>query len=162
MKICLVLLASAATAMAAGFKKTALVQHNAARALHGAPKLKWSRELAAIAQSHTNSCEFKHKVDGDYGQNLGWSSGSDAVSAMADMVTETWYGEVSAFTQYGAATPNMGSFSDWGHFSQLTWKDTQEVGCAYSACNGAYFFECNYSPPGNVAGQYGANVAPAV
>ncbi|KAH7035995.1 CAP domain-containing protein [Microdochium trichocladiopsis] len=169
MRITLILLAGAATGMAASLKRTVLKQHNRARALHGAAKLKWSNELAGIAQSHTNTCVFSHKIDGDYGQNIGWASAAsggddDAVNEMADMITDAWYGEVSKFTEYGASTPNTARLGEWGHFTQVVWNATTEVGCAYSTCNAgaAHMFICNYSPPGNVGGQYAVNVAPKV
>ncbi|KAH7024675.1 CAP domain-containing protein [Microdochium trichocladiopsis] len=151
--------------MAATVKDTVLDRHNSARAKHGVSNLKWSDELAKIAQGHTNSCEFKHKVEGAYGQNLGWvgwSGGSapNAITTFGDMVTTGWYGEISKFTQWGVATPNMDNFGDWGHFTQVVWKSTYEVGCAYTTCDGgkAYFFECNYRTPGNYIGEFGKNV----
>lgn len=59
---------------------------------------------------------------------------------------------------YGSE-PNMAQFEQWGHFSQIVWKDTKTVGCATVHCpNGLantgstvspYFTVCNYGPPGN-------------
>ncbi len=50
------------------------------------------------------------------------------------------------------------NFEGWGHFSQIVWKATREVGCATQQCPngvgntqsgvGPYFTVCNYSPPG--------------
>jgi len=52
--------------------------------------------------------------------------------------------------------------------SQIVWKDTTAVGCATYYCGGGltnfagtsnpYFTVCNYSPPGNYAGEYGSNI----
>ncbi len=45
-----------------------------------------------------------------------------------------------------------------GHFSQLVWKGSTQLGCGYSTkCQ---MLTCNYSPPGNVAGQFASNVQP--
>ncbi|KAL8773882.1 MAG: hypothetical protein Q9209_001312 [Squamulea sp. 1 TL-2023] len=86
--------------------------------------------------------------------------------------------------------PDMGNFHAWGHFSQMVWGNTQKVGCYSHNCNpsgqisldcnpatgssylaktgcgtkgdGMYpvFTVCNYSPPGNFAGQYSQVKAP--
>ncbi|KAH7029804.1 CAP domain-containing protein [Microdochium trichocladiopsis] len=166
MKASLIILGGATTAMAVTFQQVVMDAHNIARALHGSPALKWSASLASIAQDHTNSCEFKHKVEGTYGQNLGWvgwsGSAPDVVGQMGDMIGKSWYaGEIGSFkNEYGKATPNMANFGSFGHFTQVVWKGTTEVGCAYKTCdNGkAYFFECNYKAPGNYEGQFANNV----
>lgn len=52
-----------------------------------------------------------------------------------------------------------------GHFTQLVWQNTTSVGCGLVQCNnpagngvkGAYLV-CEYSPRGNVQGQFGYNV----
>jgi len=59
---------------------------------------------------------------------------------------------------YGKASPDMSNFENWGHFSQVVWKDTKSVGCYTQACPnglenvgegvGKHFTVCNYSPPG--------------
>lgn len=43
-----------------------------------------------------------------------------------------------------------------GHFSQMVWKGTTQLGCGYSA--GCKMYVCHYNPPGNVIGQFAANV----
>ncbi|KXJ86047.1 CAP domain-containing protein [Microdochium bolleyi] len=168
MKLSLAILATAAATgtTAATFKETALNKHNAARGHHHDLKLKWSDSLAKIAQGHVNSCEFKHKVEGTYGQNIGWTSWTggtapSAVTKMSDMIGSGWYsGELAAYKNYWGKEPNMDNFEKFGHMTQLIWKSTTSVGCAYKLCNGgkAYFFECNYQAPGNYVGQFAKNV----
>ncbi len=53
----------------------------------------------------------------------------------------------------------------WASFTQLVWKTTKRTGCAIGACRDVYGEEppvplvvCRYDPPGNIAGQYLANV----
>ena len=48
------------------------------------------------------------------------------------------------------------------HFTQVVWKGTTELGCAHALCNNlipgagqAHFYVCEYSPSGNVIGQFG-------
>lgn len=88
--------------------------------------------------------------------------------------------------EYGKVDPDMSDFHGWGHFSQIVWKETTQVGCATVDCpNGLggagsgvapYYTVCNYlmpgqSPfhtqnassltggdPGNWKGQYAKNV----
>jgi pathogenesis-related protein 1 len=50
------------------------------------------------------------------------------------------------------------------HFTQVVWKGTRQVGCAHVSCapgkifpakfGSAAFHVCEYSPPGNVIGQF--------
>lgn len=102
------------------------------------------------------------------------------------MITNLMYNdEFSYFEPYfGQANPDMGDFDLWGHFTQIVWKGTKQVGCATVVCDRLGnvdaskpmpFTVCNYSPPGklsivsyqqletnrwlgNYQGQYAANV----
>lgn len=50
---------------------------------------------------------------------------------------------------------------DAGHFTQLIWKDTEELGIAYAKTNDARFIiVANYFPPGNEMGKFIDNVPP--
>ena len=40
-----------------------------------------------------------------------------------------------------------------GHYTQLVWKNTTEVGCAKVTCGNQTIWVCNYNPPGNYVGQ---------
>ena len=62
-------------------------------------------------------------------------------------------------------------FHSVGHLTQMVWKGTQKVGCVSIDCGNRMvvggqastmnkYTVCNYSPPGNVMGRYGLNVAP--
>ena len=43
-----------------------------------------------------------------------------------------------------------------GHFTQLVWKGSTQIGCGVASCGGQNFWVCRYSPPGNfnVSTQY--------
>ena len=86
------------------------------------------------------------------GENLagGTSGALDPASS-----TEMWYREVD---QYDF---RKGGFSmATGHFTQVVWAGTQRLGCGMTTCKGLDIIVCNYDPPGNVHGQYAANVKP--
>jgi len=70
-------------------------------------------------------------------------------------IVAMWYGEGAHYDF------KRGKFSmKTGHFTQVVWRDTRQVGCGMSQCNGLDVWICQYSPPGNVEGQYRENVLP--
>lgn len=100
---------------------------------------------------------------GGYGQNLAsWGSDGNIASAKLDMaasgVTNQWYnGEFSKWSYYGMDDPPAGAnLMDWGHFTQVLWKDTSKLGCYTAMCDAgtvlddypSWYTVCNYDPPG--------------
>ena len=50
-----------------------------------------------------------------------------------------------------------------GHFSQLVWKDSKEIGVGRSKTkDGKIVVVTNYRPAGNITGSYTTNVLPSV
>lgn len=88
-------------------QKTILDAHNAYRAKHSAPPLKWSTKLADYAQKWTNNCEFQHS-GGPYGENLalGYADWKSAING--------WYGEAKDYDY-----KNPGFSGSTGHFTQV-------------------------------------------
>lgn len=127
-----------------------LAEHNSKRALHSAPALTWDTDAYNYAQNYANQYDCSGTLThshGPYGENLaaGYSTGADAVDA--------WYNEGSTFDYSAANTYN--------HFTQVVWKSTTKVGCAYKDCraqNWGYYIICSYDPAGNVIGEEAANV----
>jgi uncharacterized protein YkwD len=136
-----------------------LALHNAKRRAHCAPDLTWSSELAAAAQAWADRCEFAHaprSVNPSQGENLARGAGSLGAAAF---LFNGWYDEVR---QYNFAAP--GYQKGTGHFTQIVWRDTREVGCAVASCSGKSFWVCRYAPMGNIvkpAGYFEKNVLPA-
>jgi hypothetical protein len=42
-----------------------------------------------------------------------------------------------------------------GHFTQVIWRSSKQLGCGMALCRGNHFWVCRYSPAGNVGGQLG-------
>ncbi|KAI1092779.1 PR-1-like protein [Rostrohypoxylon terebratum] len=160
------------------FISVAIQHHNLHRSNHSAPAVGWSDELAGYASNTAATCKFAHDMNqgnGGYGQNLAnWAQSVNAyqlgdVGAVKMAITDMWYnGEFGKFLPqyYGLASPPMDNFEGWGHFTQLLWKDSRQIGCASQFCQqgtlyddmDAWFTVCNYSPAGNVGGSFAVDV----
>ena len=145
----LLLLAATPAAHAQSELQTLLDLHNAVRARHCAPPLTWSPAIAAQSQIWANRCAFNHDQSNPLGENLAWGTGLNAREAFG-----LWYDELRA---YNFAHPGFGPA---GHFSQLVWRDSRQLGCAAARCGPDIYWVCRYSPPGNVEGEYRENVSP--
>lgn len=132
-----------------GFEADILNAHNEKRALHGVQSLSWNDTLAKYAADYaasTFSCDNVKLVhsNGPYGENLaaGYSGGYKPVNA--------WYDEIK---QYDFSNPSFNEAT--GHFTQLVWKSTSQVGCAKVSCDNSWsqYTICEYSNTrGNVVG----------
>ena len=48
-----------------------------------------------------------------------------------------------------------------GHFTQIVWKSSEEIGVAKAKSpTGKIYVVANYSPAGNIIGQFAENVSP--
>lgn len=126
-----------------------LDEHNKARNEVGVSPLKWSNHLASIASNYAktlaNNCIFEHS-NTNYGENLfmgtkGYYTPIDGVKA--------WWNE----KKYYDYKKNSGHGNVVGHYTQIIWRNTREVGCGQSIGCGNIFFVCNYNPAGNIIGQ---------
>ncbi|KAI8047913.1 CAP domain-containing protein [Thamnidium elegans] len=120
--------------------ETILATHNKYRALHGSPALNWSKKLAAYANQWSGKCIF-NSGSIHYGENTAGRSSS------WPQTIEAWYNEEKKYNY-----KNPGFNSTTGHFTQLVWKNTKQVGCAFSYCNSikGNFYVCEYEPRGNI------------
>ena len=124
-----------------------LVAHNRYRALHGAPALQWSSAIASGAQAYADTCPSGHSATTPYGENLAW--GYPDVQSVVD----AWYGEEAS---YDYTKPGFSSAT--GHFTQVVWRGTTEVGCGQSSRCSWPAWVCRYNPPGNYLGEFSGNV----
>lgn len=129
-----------------------LAAHNRYRSEVGVTRLQWSDRLAASAQQWANNLAatgtFQHS---GAGENLAQgSTGFFSVTQLVDM----WGGEKQHFRN--GTFPNVsntGNWADVGHYTQVVWKNTTEVGCGLASGNGNDVLVCHYNPAGNVTGQ---------
>ena len=135
-----------------------LAVHNAERARLGLPPLIWNAALARAADEYAEVLlargALAHASASDRkgnGENL-WmgTAGAWNPDAMVGMfLDERRYFRAAAFPDVSLT----GNWSDVGHYSQIVWRDTKEVGCAIDSGGGMDVLVCRYSPAGNVFGK---------
>jgi uncharacterized protein YkwD len=135
-----------------------LALHNAKRRAHCAPDLTWSSELAAAAQAWADRCELAHaprSVNPRHGENLARGAGRLGEAAV---LFGGWYDEGRRY-KFDAPGFQKGT----GHFTQIVWHETRELGCAVATCNGPNLWVCRYAPAGNIVapGYFEKNVRSA-
>ena len=125
-----------------------LSAHNANRAKHCLAALTWSPQAATAAQQWASRCTrdgaaFAHDAGrGSYGENLAWGTNMSAAQAVS-----LWYNEIGS---YNFAAPVWTRSPQVGHFTQMVWRTTTQVGCDVWQCGGEKLWVCRYSPSGNM------------
>jgi uncharacterized protein YkwD len=131
------------------FSRDLLARHNAVRARVGMPPLAWSNRLAARAQDWADTLlarkQFIHRPNSAYGENLFEITGAAASPAQ---VVDAWAAESRSYDYSSNRCSGV-----CGHYTQIVWRDTKEVGCAVARGHGREVWVCNYDPPGNWAGK---------
>ena len=117
----------------------------------GLPPLVWSQTLAAVAQQWANELiargKFAHRPKNKYGENLFEIQGARAKPAE---VVADWAAEAR---DYDAARNTCRTGAVCGHYTQLIWRNTKEVGCGVAQRGRREVWVCNYDPPGNWVGE---------
>jgi hypothetical protein len=140
--------------------------HNAARAEVNVPPLKWNCKLADFAQTWVDRDVWEHSpfqdrqkiIAGSYaGENL-----AAAAFANANIANEGPMGWWQEKPFWNNATGTCQSGKVCGHYTQMVWRSTTEVGCGLNRKssvmgdewkqNSAYL-ACVYNPGGNYGGQ---------
>ena len=138
-----------------------LTAHNEARAKKGLPPLAWSKALKRYSKQWAKhlatdgKCRISHSdTPRDYGENLAqWWGGTikNGRDAVAIWMSEEKY--------YDYSTNTCEANKQCGHYTQIVWRDTREVGCSTYQCpdSGKYSHStihvCQYYPPGNWVGK---------
>jgi len=126
-----------------------LAAHNSVRARVNIPPLTWSDRLADLAQGWANrllaSKRFAHRPASAYGENL-----FEIVGARTSPVhvVYTWDSESQDY-DYASNTCRKVC----GHYTQIVWASTKQVGCGVARDFKREVWVCNYDPPGNWTGK---------
>jgi hypothetical protein len=147
------------TTARADFNQRLLAAHNAERAVIGVPPLAWDDRLAAEARVWANrlaaSGRFEHSPDEPgkplEGENL-WAGTPRAYSP--ESMVGLWVTEKKDYRP--GVFPNnsrSGDVERVGHYTQLIWRRSGEVGCATAVGRDEEFLVCRYSDAGNVYGE---------
>lgn len=139
-----------------------LEEHNAARADVGLEPLRWSDRLADDAADWASHLARRNLYDHapadvrkGQGENL-WRGSRDRWSP-AEMIG--FFVQEKRHFRPGDF-PNIsrtGQWSDVGHYSQIIWPTTREVGCAIARTEYDEVLVCRYFPAGNI---WGARIDP--
>lgn len=147
-----------ATDLTGNLEMRILAAHNRARLAVGVEPLAWNPQLVASArrwaQHLSRTGRFEHaaeSADAPEGENL-WAGthGSYAPEAMVSAwVREKRYFRPGAFPD----NSTTGRVEDVGHYTQVVWRDTRQVGCALATGGEEDVLVCRYSQAGNYIGE---------
>lgn len=157
------------------FRHDVLAAHNAVRSRGGMPHLAWSDKLESLATGRAeklvaDDCNFEHSPLRDRWLEAGFQYVGENLYKVINMrptgvdVVDAWYAEIFDYT-YG----NVGSSCTTarceqrvsppcavGHFTQVMWQESAELGCARAACPSTaretFIVVCHYGEGGNVVG----------
>lgn len=130
------------------FDREIVSAHNEIRARIGVPPLVWSDHLEGIARDWAKTLlsrkELSHRSHSQLGENLFAITG--ARSSTAEVI-RAWAGEAKNYDYRLNRCRDV-----CGHYTQIVWRDTRQVGCAVARDNRREIWVCNYDPPGNWVG----------
>lgn len=125
------------------------------------PALTWSPALAATAAAWVAQCKDTMAPTGLVDHNAGRSNGhpyyvgeniyASSGSATGQQAVTSWASEGA---NYNYATNTCSGTC--GHYTQVVWRGTLEVGCALGDCPGLTYrstIVCDYGPGGNSGGK---------
>lgn len=138
--------------------------HNRWRREVGVPALRWADDLAQVAQAwavhlrDARHCRLEHSNGTKLGENLFWASALRWSDSRVELqriapgkVVDSWGGEKRF---YDSKSHRCQAGKVCGHYTQLVWRDSTEVGCAMAVCaDSSQLWVCNYRPPGNYVGK---------
>lgn len=141
------------------FQKECLKAHNEYRAKHGVPPLVLNQVMCKMSQTWADTLSKKktleHSKNSDYGENIYCVSSTGDISITGDQPVTHWYDEIKIH-KFGVEPET----SESGHFTQVLWKESRELGVAFAKLNNRIVVVANYYPAGNIIGRFVHNVPP--
>ncbi|BFZ03587.1 hypothetical protein BsWGS_06625 [Bradybaena similaris] len=143
-------------------KKEILAHHNLLRASVTPPAgdmllMRWDPEVEMNARRMSEACqrnekgEFVHDtvrfIPGRFslGQNMAWNYPN------IHKAIDDWYGEKVYYNPlFGRQLDSLPSDKEIGHYIQIAWAATSQLGCAGTICDKTRFFVCEYGRGGVV------------
>jgi Cysteine-rich secretory protein family len=136
-----------------------LAAHNSERSAAGVPPLAWNDELAGEARVWARQLaatgRFEHSPDEagkePQGENL-WAGTPRSFSP--ESMIALWVAEKKDYRP--GVFPNnsrSGDVENVGHYTQLIWRNSGQVGCATAVGRSEEYLVCRYSHAGNVYGE---------
>jgi hypothetical protein len=126
-----------------------LAAHNKVRAEHHLSPLTWSCKLADYAQEWATHGVFEHRKGTTFGESLFVATNSKIAAGAS---VQQWLSE-KPFWNNQTALCQTGKIC--GHYTQLVWRKTTEVGCGVNRKTPGDFkvlLVCSYSLAGNSGG----------
>ncbi|GFO49405.1 venom allergen 5 [Plakobranchus ocellatus] len=127
-------------------------------------RLELNDELTSLAQQWADTLaqskdlsrhNFKYKGT-RIGQSITMKWAPNRATYDPEELCDQWYRECRDF-DFGVEPTELKA----GHFTQMVWKNSTEIGVGRSqARDGRSIVVVNYFPPGNVIGEFNANVLP--
>jgi len=143
--------------------------HNSIRANVGSAALTWDPIAATVAQNYANGCVYAHNANrdtqyagagGNDAQGVGENIAAGAPTLTIPAAIYLWYNETVFFN---CPANTCATDQVCGHYTQIIWDTTTQVGCGYTHCtiNTPFgsnfpdwdFLVCDYNPAGNVVGE---------
>lgn len=136
--------------------------HNAARAETNSAPMTWHAGLAGNAAAWAAQCQWEHTPPNQrtfqgqpFGENLSAGSGNSWTPAA---LGQGWNDEEA---DYDCPANTCAPGAMCGHYTQVIWRNSTQVGCAIHTCTsgspfggGSWrYLVCQYLPAGNFVGQ---------
>ncbi|KAM7018601.1 Golgi-associated plant pathogenesis-related protein 1-like isoform 2-T2 [Tautogolabrus adspersus] len=142
----------------ASFMQEFLETHNAYRSKHNAPPMKYNSDMNQTAQKWANHLlargTLQHSQTND-GENIYNMFSSATIKLTGKEAVDSWYSEIK---DYNWSSP--GFSGNTGHFTQVVWKASTELGVGVASDGNKVFVVGQYRPAGNMnmSGYFEENV----
>ena len=156
--LCATPLVTGAAGPTATWQERVLSEQNRERAALGLPPLRWNNALAGAAEGWADHLAttgaFEHAPENSTnpeGENL-WAGTRGYYSPEA--MVGGWLAEKRDFRP--GVFPNVsrtGRVADVGHYTQIVWRNSGDVGCALTHSSSEDLLVCRYSEAGNWIGE---------